>query len=119
MKRIYSNYSDDEFEQISKCAQTAGMTVSAFCKYIVLEKVGGTVENFPQDIIKELHRKLQAMKPGKYFIVSELFPEMWNSLSRSEKNTIAKQLAKYVREHSDTFIVNAILPGKITQYKKR
>ena len=74
MKRIYSNYSDDEFEQISKCAQTAGMTVSAFCKYIVLEKVGGTVENFPQDIIKELHRKLTGYETRKMFYCIRAVP---------------------------------------------
>ncbi len=118
MKRIYSNYSEDEFEQISKHAEAAGMTVSAFCKYAVLEKVTGTVENSPSHVVKELYQKLQIMEPEECFIVSDLFPEIWSSLSRSEKNTIAKQLAKYVRENSNVFVINNILPGKITQYKK-
>lgn len=47
-----------------------------------------------------------------------LFPEIWSSLSRSEKNTIAKQLTKYVRENSDMFVIHDVLPGKINQYKK-
>lgn len=47
-----------------------------------------------------------------------LFPEIWSSLSRSEINTIAKQLAKYVRENSDMFVIHDVLPGKINQYKK-
>ena len=74
MKRIYSNYSDDEFEQISKCAQTAGMTVSAFCKYIVLEKVGGTVENFPQDIIKRTASKTTGYETRKMFYCIRAVP---------------------------------------------
>ena len=53
------------------------------------------------------------------FIVSDLYSdEVWSTLSRSEKNTISKQLAKTVRENKDLYIVNEILPGKNTQYKK-
>ena len=118
MRRIYSNYSEDEFEKISKHAEAAGMTASAFCKYAVLEKMAGTVEHSPSHVVKELYQKLQIMEPEECFIVSDLFPEIWSSLSRSEKNTIAKQLAKYVGEHSDMFVIHDVLPGKITQYKK-
>ena len=118
MRRIYSNYSEDEFEQISEYAKAAGMTTSAFCKYAVLEKVNGTIKNSPSNVVKELYQKLQIMEPEECFIVSDLFPEIWSSLSRSEKNTIAKQLAKYVRENSDMFVINQVLPGKINQYKK-
>ena len=54
-----------------------------------------------------------------FHIVSDLYSdEVWSNLTRSEKNTISKQLAKNVRENPDQYTVNAVLPGKITQYRK-
>ena len=38
MRRSYSNYTDDEFRQIERSAEAAGMTISAFCKTVVIER---------------------------------------------------------------------------------
>ena len=52
MRRIYSNYTDDEFRQIERSAEAAGMTISAFCKTVVIEK-------------------LELFERGEVFVVSE------------------------------------------------
>ena len=117
MHRIYSNYTDEEFNTIEEEANKAGMTISAFCKAAVIAKVSGKTDNFSIDLIKILHKKLKSLDEGEVFIVSDLYSEeVWTS--RSEKNTISKQLAKTVRENTNLYAVNDILPGKITQYKK-
>lgn len=121
MKRIYSNYSDEEFALVEKEAQKLGVTISTYCKMAIMEKVAfkGACKGVSTDLIKKLNDKLENLEPGKLFIVADLFEsEEWYKLTRSEKNTISKQLAKKVRECTDEYCVNAILAGKITQYKK-
>ena len=119
MRRIYSNYTDDEFRRIESSAETAGLTVSAFCKAAVIEKVFGKTGNFSADLIRELHKKLASLGHGAVSVVSDLYSnEVWSQLNRSEKNTISKQLAKHIRENPGSFAVNEILPDKVTQYIK-
>ena len=45
MHRIYSNYTDEEFNTIEEEANKAGMTISAFCKAAVIAKVSGKTDN--------------------------------------------------------------------------
>lgn len=86
MHRIYSNYTDEEFNTIEEEANKAGMTISAFCKAAVIAKVSGKTDNFSIDLIKILHKKLKSLDEGEVFIVSDLYSEeVWTSLSRSEK----------------------------------
>ena len=59
MHRIYSNYTDEEFNTIEEEANKAGMTISAFCKAAVIAKVSGKTDNFSIDLIKILHKKLR------------------------------------------------------------
>ena len=70
MRRIYSNYTDDEFRQIERSAEAAGMTISAFCKTVVIEKVFGKTGNFSADLIRKLHEKLELFERG-VLVVSE------------------------------------------------
>ncbi len=119
MSRIYSNYTDEERELIDAAAMKAGMTVSAYCKAAVMEKLAGKTPNSSEMLMNTMQKKLKKLKPGEVFIVSDLYiEEIWSKLTRSEKNTISKQLAKNVRENPDRYIINAVLPGKITQYRK-
>jgi hypothetical protein len=119
MRRIYSNYTDEEYKAIEAIANKTGMTISAYCKAMVMEKVSGKADYSSANLVKTLHKKLRSLEVDSVFIVSDLYSdEVWSTLSRSEKNTISKQLAKTVRENKDLYIVNEILPGKITQYKK-
>ena len=71
MRRIYSNYTDDEFRQIERSAEAAGMTISAFCKTVVIEKVFGKTGNFSADLIRKLHEQLELFERGEVFVVSE------------------------------------------------
>ena len=71
MRRIYSNYTDDEFRQIERSAEAAGMTISAFCKTVVIEKVFGKTGNFSADLIRKLYEKLELFERGEVFVVSE------------------------------------------------
>ena len=86
-------------------------------KSVVLEKVKGENTTAP---LKSLQEKLAEKKIGDVFIVADLYDgNTWRSLSRAEKLTISKQLAKYARENPDKLVVDTILlPGKVTQYKK-
>lgn len=119
MHRIYSNYTDEEYSQIGEAAQKVGMTISAFCKMAVTEKVFGKIYNSSAELIAILHDKINNLEKGETFVVSDLFhKDVWSELTRSEKNTLSKQLAKHVRENPANYSVNEILLGKITQYKK-
>ena len=71
MRRIYSNYTDDEFRQIERSAEAAGMTISDFSKTVVIEKVFGKTGNFSADLIRKLHEKLELFERGEVFVVSE------------------------------------------------
>ena len=121
MKRIYSNYSEDEYRDIEAAANKSGMTASAYCKNAVLAKVyGRSKKNQSSSLVNDMLLKLDSMKANEVFIISDLFSkDSWSALSRAEKLTLSKQLAKHVRENPEAFTVNATLPGKITQYKKQ
>lgn len=118
MRRIYANFADEEYKVVEEAAQKVGITISAYCKTAVMEKVLGKTDP-AQELIMKLHEKLLRLSPGATFIVSDLYPkEEWRVLSRATKNTIAQQLTKFVRENPELYAVNQVLPGKIKQYKK-
>ena len=120
-KQIRQRYTDKEYEAIEKAAQQTGLTMSAFAKNAVLEKVYGKQAkgHYSQiDLLKLMKDGLEELEPGSTFIVSDLIDKsIWDQLTRSEKNTVSKQLAKTVRE-SDDYSINGITPARVTQYIK-
>ena len=68
---------------------------------------------------KEAKKTTSAKKSSKkvVFAVSSLLPDVWPCLSRSEKMTLAKQLARHVKTHPDRFAPYKVAKGSTTVYQ--
>lgn len=116
MKRIYSNYSDDDYKMIEGMAEELGFSLSAFQQYCVMLYAGGKGESTPSsELLNEMLENMEKITVGQTFIVSALLPEKWPKLKRNTKMFLAKQLALYVRKNTD-FEVYKIAKGQTTLY---
>lgn len=117
MARVYSNYSNQELNLIKKESEAKGLSVSAYQKYCTLLSLKKDNKDIAELIAEMRFNLSKKNKPGDLFIVSSLVDENeWSSLERGEKITMAKQLKKIVNENPKKYRVNAVLPGRITQY---
>lgn len=116
MKRIYSNYSEDDFNLVSHLASELGFSLSSFQHYCVMlyadSRGNTTVTN---GLLSELLSNMQKIEVGKTFIVSALLPDIWPTLTRNVKMTLAKQLAINVKNNPD-FSIYKTTKGKTTIY---
>lgn len=118
MKRIYSNYSQDDYDIISELAKDLGFTMSAFQHYCVMLYAGNKGETtYSSDLVNELLANMGKVAVGSTFIVSALLPDKWAGLERNVKTLLAKQLALHVRKNSDFEIYKAVR-GQTTIYKR-
>lgn len=118
MKRIYSNYSDEDCKLISREAQKLGFSLSAYQHYCVMLSLDSKKNTFPiNELISKMFQVLEEVKPDRQFIVSALLDKEWSSLSRSEKMIMAKQLSAKIRSDPRFKVVSAT-KGKITIYKR-
>jgi hypothetical protein len=119
MRRIYSNYSDEDFDMLTDMAGELGFSLSSFQHYCVMlyaDRRGNTSST--SNLISEMLKNLQEVKVGGTFIVSALLPpDTWSSLTRNVKMTLAKQLAIKVRNDSN-FETYKVAKGKTTIYKR-
>lgn len=116
MRRIYSNYSEDDFIMVRGLASELGFSLSSFQHYCVMlyaDSRGNTT--FTANLLSELLANMQNYKVGETFIVSALLPEKWPTLTRNVKMTLAKQLAIHVRNNPD-FSTHKVTKGKVTVY---
>ena len=121
--RIYSNYSQPEFDAVAETAKELGFSLSAYQKYctMLMTQIGGSTQpgtvqplsTFHSDMISNLHVK----RSGETFIVSALLPDVWPTLDRSMKMTLAKQLARYVAQNPTQYSVYESALGKTTVYQ--
>ena len=119
MKRIYSNYSEEEYNMIQKLAKESGFSLSCFQHNCVLNyaKSKGNMTVI-SSLLSEMIANMSKIHIGQTFIVSDLFSaEEWFKLTRNNKMTLAKQLAINVRNNSN-FIVYKTKKGKTTIYKR-
>lgn len=117
MKRIYSNYSDEDYILISQKAQELGFSLSAYQHYCVMLSLGNKNNACPIDeLIAKMFQNLEQVQPKSQFIVSALLHNEWPSLSRSEKMIMAKQLSAKIR--SDPRFESVSATGKTTIYKR-
>lgn len=117
MKRIYSNYSDEEYELIQSLSNEQGFTLSSFQKYCVMMTVNKRGNQTTVSVlIEKMHNVLETFEKGKPFIVSSLLPDEWPSLSRNDKMTISLALKKYIDEHPSEFKINKKIRSNINQY---
>lgn len=121
--RIYSNYSQNDYDLIFKESNRLGFTPSSFQSYCVMLYIMQNTANRRGNanvalLISKMPAALNSMEKGKTFIVSSLFPNEWPDLSRSEKMTLAKALANYVSNNPSQFEVYSKTDGKTKVYKK-
>ena len=116
MPRIYSNYTEEEIKLLQTESKNLGMSLSAFQKYRTLLSLSTANTTDIEDLISKMKEVLENKKAGEVFIVASLLSEEWTTLTRSQKNTLAKTLKKIVDEQPYRYKINTILPGKINQY---
>lgn len=118
MRRIYSNYSDEDFDLLTDMASELGFSLSSFQHYCVMlyaDRRGNTTST--SNLISEMLKNMQKVNIGDTFIVSALLPDTWPSLTRNVKMTLAKKLANKVRNDSN-FELYKVADGKTTIYKR-
>jgi len=118
MKRIYSYYKEDDFNYITELAEKLGFSLSSFQRYCVMlyaDRRGHT--SSINNLRSEMLRKMQQVNIGETFIVSALLPEVWTTLSRSEKSTLSIQLANRIKKDPKFGIFEAS-EGKANIYKR-
>ena len=116
--RLYSNYTPNEFSDVCQMAQELGFTPSAFQHYCVMLQAGRQSGAPPlATLVATMLQNLDRRQHGETFIVSSLLPDEWPCLSRSEKMTLAKQLARHVKTHPDRFAPYKVAKGSTTVYQ--
>ena len=123
-KRIYSNYSDADFEYVTNLARELGFSPSAFQHYCVMLYAGSNGKNSQPFPLRQLTQKMELtllndLNSGDTFIVSALIPEDWVKLSRSQKMILSKFLSRYVKDHPSDFAVYEVLSGGTNKYIKK
>ena len=120
MPRIYSTYTEEELDEITKASKEYGMTPSIFQKHCVLLRLGYNSAELEVDLnaLKNaMKESLLSKQPGDTFIVSSLIaPEIWSKLNRSQKITLSLFLKEYIELHREKFEVLKVLHNKIKQY---
>ena len=122
MGRIYSSYTEAEFENIQEKSKEYGMTPSAFQKYCVLLHLGYKAEEFKSINLQALKdmmcENLNAKRHDDTFIVSALLPpEIWSTLNRSQKITLSLYLKELIDSQPDKFEVADVLHNNVKQYR--
>ena len=120
MPRIYSNYSDDDYDMVTSLAKELGFSSSAFQHYCVMlyaDKRGNTSPL--NKLINTMLQTLNEMPNDTTFIVSSLVPEEWAGLSRSDKMSLAKQLSLFIKNNPTEYEKAKIVKGKTTLYRKK
>lgn len=115
--RIYSNYSQEDYDVVIELAEQLGFSPSAFQRYCVMlyaDKRGNTT---PLTSLKsKMLSNIKQKESGETFIVSSLVPDEWPSLSRSDKMSLAKQLALHVRNNPQRYKISSVSKGKTNIY---
>lgn len=120
MSRIYSNYSQSDYDIVIDLAKELGFSPSAFQHYCVMlyaDKRGNTtpLASLKSKMLSNIQQKIS----GETFIVSSLVPDEWPSLSRSDKMFLAKQLSHHVKTNPAFYEPHSIANGKTTIYIKK
>ena len=115
---LYSNDTPTAFSDVCQMAQELGFTPSAFQHYCVMLQAGRQSGAPPlATLVATMLQNLDRRQHGETFIVSSLLPDEWPCLSRSEKMTLAKQLARHVKTHPDRFAPYKVAKGSTTVYQ--
>jgi len=116
--RIYSNYSENEYELMVEASKKVGLSLSAYQKYSSLLGLNNANTFLLPDLIQEMLSCLECFKQEVPFIVSSLLPEKWVSLTRSQKITLSIQLANKIKANTSVYKRIGVLNGSTSQYIK-
>ena len=118
MKRIYSNYSEEEYQLMLDASTQMGISLSAYQKYCSLLRLKTTNTFSSPDLIQKLLDSLKNFDKGVPFVVASLLPDKWVSLTRSQKITLSKKLSKEIKANPCLYKKVGVLNGNISQYIK-
>jgi len=122
MKRVYSNYTDGEFDLLKEESSQIGMSISAYQKYLTLMRLR-TKDYDVASLRNEMFDALKKKESGDQFIVSSLFPpEVWTTLDRSTKCQMTQAFSRYAKTSQGQREVEVIgkLYGKsVNHYRKK
>ena len=122
MKRVYSNYTDAEFELLKKESEQIGMSISAYQKYRTLMRLQ-TKEYDVTNLLNDMFTTLREKKSGDQFIVASLFPpEVWTSLDYSTKCTMIQAFTKYSKSpegEKEVEVIGKLYDKTTKHYQKR
>lgn len=121
--RIYSNYSQNDYDLILDESKKLGFTPSSFQNYCVMLYVMQNTNNRRGTtnvalLITKMLNALNSIAKNETFIVSSLLPDEWPNLSRSDKMTLAKALSNHVSNNPSKYAVDSKIAGKTKVYKK-
>jgi len=118
MRRVFSNYSEDEYKTLKKASEDLGMSISAYQKYSSLLRLNRINSENIEDLIKEMKSNLISFEVDKPFIAATLLKDKWVTLTRSQKCTLAKILSAEIKKNPNLYIKSGTISGNISQYKK-
>ena len=122
MKRVYSNYTDEEFSLLEKESNQIGMSISAYQKYRTLMRLQ-TKKYDVANLRREMFDALKKRESKDPFIVSSLFPpEVWTTLDRSTKSQMAQALARYVKSpkgQQEVEVIGKLYGKTVNHYRKK
>lgn len=116
--RIYSNYSEEEYELMVEASKQVGLSLSAYQKYCSLLGLSNTNTFLLTDLTQEMFSCLKSFEQGIPFIVSSLLPSKWITLTRSQKITLSKKLSNEIKSNPSVYNKIGVLNGSISQYIK-
>jgi hypothetical protein len=120
MPRIYSNYSQSDYDIVIDLATELGFSPSAFQHYCVMLYADNRGNTSPiSALTSKMLNNLKNIKSGDTFIVSALIPDEWPSLFRSDKMSLAKRLSHHVKTNSAVYKPHSVANGKTTIYIKK
>lgn len=113
MKRVYAQFTDEQFNIIEKEAKEAGMSIAKFVSYNTLLNMDLPV--VPQELQKlynEVDNYISTLHMGDTFICSSTI-ERWYDLSRSDKMIVSLYIAKLARDKSNGIAVYKKKSGSV------
>lgn len=116
--RIYSNYSEEEYNLIVKESKEMGLSLSAYQKYCSLLRLDRNNNTPLPDLISEMFDSLSKFECDTPFIVASLLPDKWVSLSRSQKITLSKKLSNEIKKNPSNYKKIGTVNGTTSQYMK-
>ncbi len=117
-KRIYSNYTEDEYNLVMQKSREMGFSASAYQRYMTLISISDRNNHDFEKLLEVMKEALVTVERDETFIVSALVPN-WVTLPRGTKMALSIALKKVIQEDQDIYEIVGKIPGKINLYRKK